>query len=296
MTFQQLQYLLEIYRSNSIRKAAENLFVTPSSTSACLSNLEEELGFPIFIRNQRGLTPTAQGQTVLDYAQRICDIYHQMNNLQNKTFRTVQISCVHHPAARAAFVRLVGKHAKRKDLAFSWTNCSLDNAIRKLLSTELDIGLFAHHSRNIRALESRLEDAHLTWRVLKELPFCVCVGPSHPLYHKTSVIPRELEDELLIDSAEKIYSSDLMKAYMKFTPDRVLATDDLLLQQELVETGVGYAIKTLPPSVDIQKSSLRYIPIEGVSATLLAVTNPKPPSFDVLDEYIQLLEEELAKD
>ena len=58
MTFQQLQYLLEVSRTGSISGAAKNLFLAQSSVSASISNLEEELGFPIFIRSKKGVIPT----------------------------------------------------------------------------------------------------------------------------------------------------------------------------------------------------------------------------------------------
>ena len=88
MTFQQLQYVLEVYRAGSVSQAAKNLFVGQSSVSLSISNLEKELGYPVFIRSTSGvvLTPrgrrkkTAQGSTsaseisMLDAKQR-CDCW-----------------------------------------------------------------------------------------------------------------------------------------------------------------------------------------------------------------------------
>ena len=42
MTFQQLQYLLEVNRTGSFTTAAKNLFVTQSSVSNAITSLEKE--------------------------------------------------------------------------------------------------------------------------------------------------------------------------------------------------------------------------------------------------------------
>ena len=75
MTFAQLQYLLEIYQAGSVSQAAKNLLVSQPSISLTLKALEEELGYPIFLRTRKGLVPTSQGAEVIDHATRICESY-----------------------------------------------------------------------------------------------------------------------------------------------------------------------------------------------------------------------------
>ena len=78
MTFPQLQYLLEIHRAGSITQAAKNLFVSQSSVSVALNAIETELGFPVFIRNRKGLVPTPQGVEAIAHAKRIVESYQLM--------------------------------------------------------------------------------------------------------------------------------------------------------------------------------------------------------------------------
>ena len=68
MTTQQAQIILEIYQSGSISKAAKNLFLAQPNISNSLRLLEEELGFPIFVRSNRGVEPTECGIAVLEQA------------------------------------------------------------------------------------------------------------------------------------------------------------------------------------------------------------------------------------
>ena len=61
MTIQQLQYVLEIARCGSASRAAKNLFLSQPNLSSAITNLEQELGFPIFERTSAGMELTPAG-------------------------------------------------------------------------------------------------------------------------------------------------------------------------------------------------------------------------------------------
>lgn len=295
MTFQQLQYLLEINRANSIRKAAANLFVAPSSISACVNSLEEELGFPIFIRTQKGLITTPQGQAILDYAQRICKIYEQMCAVRNDTPMPLHIGSFDYAPPCIAFARLMEELSDRNDLSISMTSHSQDGTIQKLVSCDLDLAIISNITISAQILEEKLIEAELEWRVLKLIPYSICVGPTHRLYNKESVTTRDLDKELLIDSAGRVYSSTLLSPFMTAKPERVLPTGNPIARRELVTRGVGYSIELLPPKSVRDTDLLHYIPMEGINAQFCIVTNPRNPLTPPAERFIALLEEELEK-
>lgn len=295
MTFQQLQYLLEIHRANSIRKAAANLFVAPSSISACVNSLEEELGFPIFIRTQKGLIPTPQGQSILDYARRICKIYEQMCSVRNDTPMPLHIGSFDYAPPCIAFARLMAELADRRDLSVSMTSHSQDGTIQKLVSCDLDLAIISNITISSRILEAKLIEAELEWQVLRVIPYAVCVGPTHRLYNCESVSTRDLESELLIDSAGKVYSTTLLSPFIKTRPERVLPTGNPIARRELILRGIGYSIELLPPRSVRESDVLHYIPIEGIDAHFCLVTNPRSPLPPPAERFIALLKEELEK-
>jgi hypothetical protein len=51
------KYAVEIERSRSITKAAENLFMAQPNLSKAIKELEVEVGFTIFKRNSKGVVP-----------------------------------------------------------------------------------------------------------------------------------------------------------------------------------------------------------------------------------------------
>ena len=71
MTFQQLNYLVEISKCGSINKAAQKLFLSQSGISIAIKELEEELNKKFFIRTNRGVTFTPEGKEFLSHAARL---------------------------------------------------------------------------------------------------------------------------------------------------------------------------------------------------------------------------------
>lgn len=63
-----LRYFVEVVRSGSIRKAAEQLHVVPTAVNRQILNLEEELGAPLFERVKGTLRITPVGEIVLAHA------------------------------------------------------------------------------------------------------------------------------------------------------------------------------------------------------------------------------------
>lgn len=68
MRIEQLIYLNEIAKTNSISISAENLFVSQPAISSAINKLEEELGSSLFTRSKNGVYLTPFGQEILEEA------------------------------------------------------------------------------------------------------------------------------------------------------------------------------------------------------------------------------------
>lgn len=71
MNVSQIRYFVEIAKHQSLSKAAEALFVSPSALSISISKLESELDAQLFERNRSGSFLTEQGKLILKDAQEI---------------------------------------------------------------------------------------------------------------------------------------------------------------------------------------------------------------------------------
>ena len=71
MNLQYVKYALEISRTGSISKAAENLSVAQPNLSRAVKELESQLGISIFERTRTGMTVTPQGEALLSAGEKI---------------------------------------------------------------------------------------------------------------------------------------------------------------------------------------------------------------------------------
>jgi DNA-binding transcriptional LysR family regulator len=62
MTLQQLRYVIDIAEIGSLSAAAKRLFISQPSLSAAIKGIEDRVGITIFLRNNRGVVLTTEGQ------------------------------------------------------------------------------------------------------------------------------------------------------------------------------------------------------------------------------------------
>lgn len=78
MRIEQLTYFLEVAKTHSINKAAENLFVTQPGLSDSIKKMEGELGLKLLNRSKTGVSLTENGKIVAQHALTILDAYQDM--------------------------------------------------------------------------------------------------------------------------------------------------------------------------------------------------------------------------
>lgn len=66
MNIQSLQYILTIEQLGSINQATQRLYLSQSSLSRTLKELEAQVGFSIFQRTSRSVVPTHDGRMFLE--------------------------------------------------------------------------------------------------------------------------------------------------------------------------------------------------------------------------------------
>lgn len=78
MTTKELDYFLSVYTSHSIKKSAEQLFVSPQALSKVIKKIENELDTLLFTRNNQGLNPTHSADKLAEHAH---VIINEFNNI-----------------------------------------------------------------------------------------------------------------------------------------------------------------------------------------------------------------------
>ncbi|WP_431801387.1 LysR family transcriptional regulator [Halobacillus andaensis] len=78
MTIQRYEVFNKVVQLRNITKASEELSMTQSGVSHAIKSLEEELEFPLLIRNRLGLQLTREGERVYEYTLRIMQTHNSL--------------------------------------------------------------------------------------------------------------------------------------------------------------------------------------------------------------------------
>ena len=73
MTLKQLQYVVTVADEGNITSAAKKLFIAQPSLTAAIHELENEFNITIFIRSNKGIKLTPEGEEFLGYARQVLD-------------------------------------------------------------------------------------------------------------------------------------------------------------------------------------------------------------------------------
>ncbi|WP_099353609.1 LysR family transcriptional regulator [Fredinandcohnia onubensis] len=97
MQFSEFQLLVVLSSELNMRKASERLFVTQPALSQRLQSIEKAWNTKIFIRSQKGLTPTPAGEKIIDFAKEVVEkeekIREQLQGLNQEVHGTLKIAC-----------------------------------------------------------------------------------------------------------------------------------------------------------------------------------------------------------
>lgn len=294
MTFQQLTYLLEVQKTGSFSAAAKNLIISQSAVSNAVLSLEKEIGAPIFVRGQNGLTTTAQGEDVIHHAKRICESVQHLTGKKCERKKSVRVGCTNFGPANRAFVRLLEEHREQKNIEFSFEDGRSGDGLKRLINYELDIALFINFSSyNPPARIEAIKEYELEHQILAMIPTVACVGKGHPLYNKPQISMQELQhSKLLITSRGSL--SHILPAYLPVKKSNTLLVHGYRVRKMILDAGQAFQIQHMPGD-GFQEEGLRYIPIEGLNQVVYMVINPQAKLCDEAKRYIELLKEEIKK-
>lgn len=140
-----LDYVDQVARTGSIRKASERLNVTSSAVNRRIMDLEEELGAELFERWPRGVRLTAAGEMFVHYLrQQIGDVERlrsQIEDLKGLRRGTVRIGCSQ-ALALAFLPNQIALHRKRHPLVrFDIKVLDHEQALAALAAYEVDLVL-----------------------------------------------------------------------------------------------------------------------------------------------------------
>ena len=196
MTLNQLKYVIEISKQNSINEAAKSLFISQPSLTAALKSLEQEVGFDIFIRTNSGITLTVKGEEFLGYAKSVVEQYDILVAKyisKSNVKRTFQVSMQHYTFALNAFISVVKQYGM-DEYEFEVHETRTYDVIDNVKSQKSEIGVLYMNDYNRTVLEKILRDAGLKFTPLFDCSIYAYMSKSNPLAKKKQVTMKDLDE------------------------------------------------------------------------------------------------------
>lgn len=185
MKLEQLEQVILVTETRSIRLAAENLFISQPNLSLSIRHLEEELGCPLFIRTNKGVEVTPFGRSFAENAKVIVQQLHQLQTLGASAGRrgqlTLSIGHMHYRYVNHAAAQLLEEYGAQQ-LRLSIHEGVRNQVIAMVEDRLCDIGLIGMFSYYHRIILKQLETRGMQYFRLCSNPVTVIVGRGSPLF------------------------------------------------------------------------------------------------------------------
>lgn len=195
MTLQQLRYVIAVSEAGSVSEAARRLFVSQPSLTNAVKELEKELGISIFIRTNKGISLSKEGEIFLGYARQITEQVHLVEERYVRGGAGKQQFCVstqHYSFAVNAFVDLIKEYG-RQEYDFSLRETQTYEIIDDVARMRSEIGVLYLNDFNAPALNKILRAESLVFHELFTARPHVFVSSRHPLAGREKVTMEELK-------------------------------------------------------------------------------------------------------
>lgn len=190
MTLQQLTYLTALAESNSIRQAAQGLFVTQSGISKSIQQLEKELGFPLLDRSSKGVIFTAQGTRFLKDAYALLGQYDAMRKLYIqdgvRPAAGLSITSRYYVFVARAVARMTAL-LEGQNYTLSLREGRVGDILHDVSTRKSQLGILSYYDTNEELIQRELDRAHLEFHSLCSSRLHVFLSKEHPLAGASTV-------------------------------------------------------------------------------------------------------------
>ena len=195
MTLQQLKYALTIADCGSMNEAAKQLFISQPSLSETMKELETEIGFDIFLRSNRGIVITPEGEEFLGYARQVTEQFGllQSKYIDKKVKEKFSVSTQHYTFAVKAFVETVNQIGMEQ-YEFAVHETTTISVIENVKNFKSEIGILYLNEFNQKVLNKLFAENGLVFHPILDCHIYVYMWKGHPLADREEITLEELEE------------------------------------------------------------------------------------------------------
>ena len=186
MNIEYFKYALEVARTKSINKAAENLYISQPNLSRMIKMLEDEIGIKIFERTKQGIEVTIAGNYFLNYSANIIEEFEKIKSIVNPQYKEQKFS-ITVPKANyisQTFMSFVSKLDLDSELSIDYKESSFIGAIDNILHSNFNLGIIRYFSIYEPLFEAIFKERGIAHKKLREFEFYVAFSKDNDLAKK----------------------------------------------------------------------------------------------------------------
>ncbi len=178
------KYAVEVGKTGSITRAAENLYMAQPNLSKAIKELETTLGIKIFRRSARGVAPTEKGEQFLVYANRILAQLERMEALQRPQSENCNRFSICVPAGSYishAITNFVKGLGSEKEMEIRVNESSSMDTVHSVANGEFNLGIVRIPSHYDHYYQAYFKEKDLVGQLIWEYEYPVLMSKDHPL-------------------------------------------------------------------------------------------------------------------
>lgn len=258
MNLLHLKYAVEIAKTRSISKAAENLYMGQPNLSRAIRELEDSLGISIFNRTSKGISITPEGEEFLQYARRIIqqvdevEQYYRSGKQQKQVFSVSVPRASYIAFALAEFIRSLPSD-QPLDIFYKETNAA--NVISNVTNGDCGLGIVRYQRTFDSHFRTLFKEKNLVSEIITDFSYQLLMSRAHPLADKPDLCIADLADYTEIAHADPYVPSmplvDVKKEELSQFVSRHIFVFERSSQFELLEQipTTFMWVSSVPPSL-----------------------------------------------
>ena len=195
MNLVHLKYAVEVEKTHSITKAADNLFMSQPNLSRAIKELEETLGITIFRRTSKGIVPTEQGEEFLSYAKNIIAQVHEIESIYKRDGNRTQKFSISVPRASYvthAFTKFVAALDRTREIEIRFCETNSTNTVEHVLQDDYGLGIVRCRREFEGYFLGLFREKELKHEVVSEFEGMVLMSAANPLADKVTLSQGDL--------------------------------------------------------------------------------------------------------
>ncbi|MCF0127134.1 MAG: LysR family transcriptional regulator [Pseudobutyrivibrio sp.] len=294
MTLTQLQYAVAIADTKSMNKAANELFVSQPALSGAIKELEEELATQIFIRSNKGIVVTIEGEEFLRYARQMVELGKLVDErFVNKSVlkKKFSVSMQHYSFAVEAFIELA-KSFEVGEYELAVHETKTHEVIDNVKNYRSELGVIYKDEFNEKAIQKILDENELEFIPLYECGISVYISKNHPLASREMISLEELSEYpcLSFEQGEKnsfYFAEEVLSTY---SYKQIIKADDRATMLNLMTGLNGYTLCSGIICQDLNGGMYTSIPLDTKDTMTIGYIKRKNIPLSLIgSKYIEIL-------